>query len=218
MRDAISEGRKEQESPPLTSFIFSSLAIDTLCDKAGAAGGENIAVVCFYFNFAAQKEQQSATNVFGALLQQVVSGFDQIPEAIIKAFQKCKSAIGGRRLLLSEIVKLLGTLSSLRPIFFCLDALDECPTEYRAKILLSLKEIISIAPTRTRVFLTGRQNVRAEVERHLPGAAVVSISPRRDDILHFILSKLEEGDPTPDEMNEKLKAEILGILDPFSEM
>lgn len=216
MRDAISQERKENESSPLTSCNFSSLVIDALGIEAGRAGGENIAVACFYFDFAAQKEQ-SAANVFGALLRQVVRGFGQIPKPIMEAFQKCTSVIGGRRLQLVEIVQLLGRLSSLRPTFFCLDALDECPPADRAKILLSLKDIINMAPS-TRVFLTGREHVRAEVKRHIPDPVVVSISPRRDDILQFIQKKLEREDPTPDEMDEELKTDILENLEPLSEM
>jgi len=200
----------------LTSSNFSSLVIDTLCLEARRAGGGNRAVACFYFDFAAQREQ-SAANTLGALLRQVVCGYDQIPNEIMEAFQKCTSVIGGRRLQLREIVNLLGRLSSSRPTFFCLDALDECPAADRAKILLSLKDILKMAP-RTRVFLTGRPHIRAEVKRHLPDAAVVSISPRKDDIIQYIQATLEKEDPTPDEMDERLRAEILENLEPVSEM
>jgi len=208
------EGRNEPS--PLTSCNFSSLVIDTLGVEAGRVGGENIAVACFYFDFAARKEQ-SAANMLGALLKQVVCGFDQIPQEIMEAFQRSASVIGGRRLQLPEIVNLLGRLSSLRPTFFCLDALDECPEADLAKILVSLKCIIDMAPS-TRIFLTGRPRVCAEVEKHLPSAAVVSISPRRGEVVQYILTKLEEEDSTPEEMNEGLKADILENLETVSEM
>ena len=200
----------------LTSRHISSLVADTLCDEAGKAG-EHISVACFYFDFAAQNEQ-SAGNMLGALLKQVVSGFKQIPEEITNAFEKHQEVIGGRRIQLPEIVKLLGSLSSMRPTFFCLDALDECAALHRAKTLLSLQEIIKMSPT-TRVFLTGRPHVGSEVEKHLPcGVAVVSISPRKDDIIRYIHAKLEE-DTTSEEMDEKLEAEIIkNIPETVSEM
>ena len=56
----------------------SSLVIDSLCDRAR---GQNAAVACFYFDFAAQKEQSPAS-VLGALLRQVVSGLKEVPEEI----------------------------------------------------------------------------------------------------------------------------------------
>ena len=83
--------------------------IDTLCDDAGETGEDN-AVACFYLDFAVQKEQ-SATNILGALLKQVVAGFKPIPTGIMDAFQKHEKVIGGRTLQLPEIVKLLGRLS-----------------------------------------------------------------------------------------------------------
>lgn len=182
------------------------MVIDTLGDGTGEAEEQGIAVACFYFDIAAQKEQ-SAASMLGALLKQVVSGMDPIPEEIVDMFQKQKKIIGGRRLRLPEIVRLMGSLSSSQRTFICLDALDECAAADRAKILISLRDIIKMSPT-TRVFMTGRPHVGGEVEKHLPGGAVVSISPRKDDIIRFIRRKLAE-DTTPDEMDERLESEIV---------
>jgi len=164
-------------------------------------------VACFYFDSTAQKEQ-SAANVLGALLRQVIGGFDQIPKEITDAFRRHKKLIGGRELQLPEIVKMLRNFSSTRRTFFCLDALDECAAPHRAKILLALKDIIKLSPT-GRVFLTGRPYVGDEVRKHFPGGtAFVSISPRNDDIIRFIHTRLAE-DTTSGEMDEGLEAEIV---------
>ena len=190
----------------LTSYNFSSLVIDTLCNEAGETG-KDIAVGCFYFNSAAQTEQ-SATSVLGALLKQVAGSFEQIAGEITDAFQRHKKLIGGRELQLPEIVKMLGNISSAQPTFFCLDALDECAAPDRAKVLLSLKTIIEMSPT-ARVFLTGRPYVGGEVRKHFSqGVALVSISPRNGDIVRYIRAKLAE-DITLGEMDERLEAEIV---------
>ena len=70
----------------LTSRDVSSLVIDNLCDQAG---DQNATVACFYFDFAAQKEQ-SPTSTMGALLKQVVGGLEEVPEAILLAYHKQK--------------------------------------------------------------------------------------------------------------------------------
>jgi len=164
-------------------------------------------VACFYFDFAAQ-EEQSAGNMLGALLKQLVGGFKQIPEEIMDAFKDHKKVIGGRRLQLPEIVKLLACISSMQPTFFCLDALDECAALHRATIFLALKETIKMSPA-TRVFLAGRPYIGGEVRKHLPvGVTLVSISPKKDDIVRYIRAKLAE-DITSDEMDEGLEAEIV---------
>ena len=173
-------------------------------------------MACFYFDFAAQREQ-SATSILGALLRQVVGDLWGIPKEVRGAFQRHKKVIGGRRLQLPETVKLLGNISSRRRTFFCLDALDECAAAERTKIFFSLKDIIKMSPT-TRVFLTGRPHITSEVEEHLPGrAALVSISPRKGDIIGYINTRLAEG-TTPEVMDEGLRTEIVKILETVSDM
>ena len=182
----------------------SSLVIDTLCDWAK---GRSAAVACFYFDFATRKEQ-SPTTVLSSLLKQVVGGLEEIPAKIVEAFRDQRKATGGRRLGLGEIVELLQDISSSRRIFICIDAPDECVTEYRAKLFDSLKQILHKSPS-TRVFLAGRSHVRDEVEKHLARRVVaVSITPSKGDTIRFLRAKLKE-DPTPDAMDDSLEADII---------
>jgi len=178
--------------------------IDTLGDWAR---GRNAAVACFYFDFAAQKEQ-SPMSVLGCLLKQVVCGLEEIPVKIAKAFQGQKNIIGGRRLEQSEIVEMLQDISSSRSTFICIDALDECAAEYRAELLDSLKQVLRKSPS-IRIFLAGRLQIQDEVEKYLAGRVVaVSIVPTKDDIIRFLRAKLEK-DAAPDAMDKWLEADII---------
>ena len=56
--------------------------------------GQNAAVACFYFDFAAEK-QQSPVAILGSVLKQVVRGLADIPEKIVKAFLDREKVIGG---------------------------------------------------------------------------------------------------------------------------
>ena len=67
----------------LTCRDVSSLVVERLCDQGT---GQNTTFTCFYFDFAARKEQ-SATAMLGSLLKQIVSGMETIPEDISRAFQ-----------------------------------------------------------------------------------------------------------------------------------
>ena len=214
VRDTLLERSKIDKTLFLTSLCRSSLVVDTLCDRAR---GRDIAVTCFYFDFAARKEQAPG-GMLGALLKQVVGGLDKIPEDIMREFAEQKKVIGGRSLRLDQIVKMLVVATSSKRTFICVDAVDECAVRDRAKILTSLGEIIQKSPT-TRVFLTGRPHVRIEVETRLPGGlAAVSVSPWKDDIVHYIRKRLEE-DPSPDEMDKSLESEIVKkIPETVSEM
>ena len=198
----------------LTGHDVSSLVVDRLCDQSR---GKNIAVTCFYLDFAARKEQ-SVANILGSLLRQVVGGMEKVPEDITQDFQKQKMAIGGRGPRLPDIVKMLQTITSSLPTFVCIDALDECAAAHRVKLLNSLQQILEKSP-HTRIFMIGRPHVWAEVEKRLAGRVIsVSVGPSKDDILEYLRLKLDE-DETPDAMDESLEAEILEkIPETMSEM
>ena len=188
-----------------------------MCDQAR---GQNATVVCFYFDFAVQKDQ-SPESTTGALLKQVVGGIQEIPEEISRAYQEQKKALrGGPRL--SDIVKMPQTTSTqeraFERTFICIDALDECVPEYRAKLLNSLNQILQKSPG-TRIFVTGRPYIRREIERHLSGRVTsLSISNKRDDIIRYLHFRLEE-DTILDAMNNSLEADILEkVLEDISEL
>ena len=181
--------------------------IDSLCYWVR---GRNATVACFYFDFAAQKEQ-SPTTVLSALLKQVVRGLEKIPPKIVEAFQEDKKTTGGRRLELGQVVEMLRDIASSRPTYICFDALDECTAEYRGKLLESLQQILLKSPS-TRIFLAGRLHVRDEVEKHLARKVVaVSITPTKDDIIRFLRAKLRE-DTTPDAMDNSLEEDIIKVI------
>ena len=188
--------------------------IDRLCDQAR---GRGVAVACFYFDFAAQKEQSSAS-MLGALLKQVVSGLEEIPEEIEQAYEEHRMVIDGRGPQLAEIVKMLQTTSSRKRTFICIDALDECVARYRVKLLDSLSQVLRRSPD-TRVFVTGRPHIQCEVVKRLPRRVIaIRITPRRPDIIGYLKTRLDE-DTTPEAMDSGLRADILKkIPEEISEM
>jgi len=185
----------------------SSLVIDKLCDEAGEG---DAAVMCFYFDFAARNEQ-SPVNMLGSLLRQFVSGLKKIPEAIVRDFQKQKTGTGGRGLQVLGIMKMFQAITTTRRTFICVDALDECVPEHRAVILESLRQILRESPN-TRLFMTGRPQVRSEVEKRLDGAAAfISIRPTEDGVIRYLQDKLRK-DTTPEIMSSTLEAEIMKTI------
>jgi len=198
------EKRKKEKGRVLTSRDASSLVIDNLCDQAGS---QNAMVACFYFDFAAQKEQSPAS-MLGCLLKQLVFGLEEMPEEISRAYRGRRDAIGGRQLQVFEILKMLQAASSKKRAFICIDSLDECAIEHRANLLRLLDQILRWSPG-TRVFVTGRPHILPEIGRRLLGRVTsVLISPKRDDVIRYLHSRLA-ADATPDAMDSSLEAEIL---------
>ena len=194
----------EAKGRVLTSCDDSSLVTDSLCDQAR---GQKFAVTCFYFDFAAQKEQSSAS-MLGALLKQIVSGLKEVPKEITQAYEDQKTVIGGRGPQLADIMEMLLTTASEKPTFVCIDALDECVAAYQIKLLNLLNQILEGSPG-TRIFVTGRPHIQAEVKRRLSGrVTTLCITPRRHDIISYLHGRLDE-DTTPDAMDSCLKEDIL---------
>jgi len=195
--------RKESELV-LTRGAGSSLVVDRLCDQTR---GHNTAVTCFYFDFAARKEQ-TATSMLGSVLKQVVNGMEWMPQEISRVLQEQKKVVCGRKPQLGDIVKMLQLLTSSMRTFMVIDALDECTAAQLFKLYDSLKEIL-VKSSGTRILLTGRPHVRTEIENRLAGRVTsVSVGPTTDDITNFLRVRLSE-DETPDAMDEGLEAEIL---------
>jgi len=188
----------------LTSGNDSSVVVDRLCNRTR---GQHTAVTCFYFDFAARKEQ-TATSMLGSLLKQIVSGTGRIPEDIWRALREQREAVSGRRPELDDIVKMLQLVTSSQRTFMVIDALDECTAVQRFRLFDSVKEILEKSPA-ARIFVTGRPHIRTEIETRLAGrVASVSVGPAREDIIRFLRVRLSE-DETPDAMDESLEADIL---------
>ena len=168
---------------------------------------ENASVACFYFDFAAQ-DGQSPDAILSSVLKQVVSGLDEVPERIVKDFRGRGRVVSSQKLVRSEIMEYLKDILSSRPTFICFDAQDEYPDRHRVEFLDLLKQILEMAPG-TRLFLTGRPQIRSEVEEHLDGRAVTrSITAAKNDIVTFLRAKLKE-DTMPEAMNKSLEEEIM---------
>jgi len=189
----------------------SSQVIDNLCDEIGEG---DTAVLCFYFDFAARNEQLPV-NMLGSLLRQLVNGLEKIPESVVQGFRKQRKGIGGRGLQVSGILGMFQSITVTRRMFICVDALDECAPEHRMVVLGSLRQIMQESPN-VRIFMTGRPQVRSEVEKRLDGAAAfISVQPTENGVVRYLRDKLS-NDTTPEAMSSTLVAEIMKTIPEMS--
>ena len=159
-------------------------------------------------------------NMIGSLLKQIALGAVGMVGEIKNAFEKSRQG-GGKGLRLPEMVGLFAkTIGSLERVYICVDAMDELVPHYRSEFLRALRQIIQEAPN-TRLFLTGRPHIRAELDKHLTkGAYTIHIVPDRGDIARYISQKMDvDDDQDPDLMTENLKNDIMEtMLEKASEM
>ena len=173
--------------------------------------GDGVAVAYVYCDFSTPN-MQSASAVLGSVLRQVVGALAEVPDEVQKAYERAKKQADGCGLLLSVILDMLiKSLKGLERGFVCIDALDEFPTKHRAQLWNSLQHVVRECPN-TRLFLTGRPQITAEVESHFPGEAdMVKIEPNSDDIGRYIEERLKE-DLDVDAMDQELRADIRRII------
>ena len=187
--------------------------VDNLCDEAKESG---IAVACLYCDFLAQ-EEQTVTNMMGAILKQLV-GRGGIPENVREAFQEGKKEIGGRGLRVADLTRMMRLLiASLPQVFICIDALDECLPKNLPELLESLRDIVQQISS-TRIFLTARSPVKEIIQRYFAKAVVLPISPNTEDIRNYLEMRLDR-DVEPEAMDNDLRVDIVSsILEKMSDM
>jgi len=200
----------------LTNNKTSSLVIDTLRKQTR---GQNVAVLSLYCDYQAQKDQ-SAVNLIGALLRQVVLRAPKMPSEIKSAFEESKQE-GGGGLRLADMVKLfVKVIGSVEMVYVCVDAVDEVLRERRPEFLRALRHIIHDAPN-VRLFLTGRPYIRGELDNYLTkGANVIQIVADQGDITKYLSQRMDDySQQDPDLMTGDLRDDIMRtMLERASEM
>ena len=199
----------------LTRDKTSSLVIDSLREQSCQ---QNVVVLSLYCDYQAQKDQ-SAVNMIGSLLSQVVLGAGQIPAEIQSVFELKQR---GRHILrLPDMLKLFAkTISSIERVYICFDGVDELLPQNRSELLRALRQIVRDAPN-VRLFLTGRPYIRGELDKHLTmGAYIIQVVADQGDIARYVSRKMDDDDDRdPDLMSDDLKHDILRImLEKASEM
>ena len=179
--------------------------IDRLLEHSGA---ENVTVACVYCDFQDQKKQ-TATNMIGAFIKQVVNSLKMVPTEIEEAFRRAEGEVGGRGLQMSQALRLLqGALVPMERTFICIDALDEFPEKHLSELLTSLHTVSQALPG-VRLFISGRPHIRSAVKKHLRGCVqVIPFSPNSEDIREYLEMKLKH-DLDSEEMSPALKADIM---------
>ncbi|CUS12121.1 unnamed protein product, partial [Tuber aestivum] len=152
---------------------------------------------------------QAIVHLLGLLLKQILSKMERIPTEIHESFGRAKGRLDGGISRLPEILHLLtSTLSSVPRAYICIDALDEFPAEHRPELLSALARVVDDLPS-ARLFITGRPDIRGEVERCFAGGVVAKhIELPRGDIERYLGVRLAQ-DKDPEAMDEDLEVDII---------
>lgn len=168
-------------------------------------GQFEVGIAGLYCDYRDQ-ENQTILNIIGGLAKQLIRKARSIPDAVWEVFKERTEE--NRPINLEAAQEIFGhMLRTFSLVYVCIDALDECEPQSRRKFLQYLKGLIH---SPLHVFLTGRQNVEAEVTNALANLypQIIPIVANEEDIRLFLSQKIDE-DPYPEAMDETLEKEII---------
>ena len=155
-------------------------------------------------------QEQTTVNIMGSILKQLVARV-AMQEDVQNTFRRARVEFDGRGPQLPDVIRMAKqVIDTLPQVFICIDALDVCLPKHLLELLRSLKDILQESPM-TRIFVTGRPQVEAEITRYFATRVIVPISPKRRDVSQYLEKKLEL-DSEPDAICETLRADILRII------
>jgi hypothetical protein len=143
----------------------------------------NATVIYFYC-----KVNDSLRNTFGAIATSLIAQLLQADASCLAYLSEKMIASGERHpstaTLLAQILEEI--LSNHDPLLVCVDGLDECEPQERAKFLEVVKRVAPRADLTVKFFLTGRKE--KDLENHLRSAIRLNIKPSHveKDILSYI--------------------------------
>jgi hypothetical protein len=165
--------------------------------------GDNVAILCVYFNY---KEQigQTVTNVVASLLKQICQDRHAIPDAV-KSLHK-KHHIQNTRPTLEEFLEVLNSeLAKYSKIFVVGDALDECPEEngIRARMLRALRSLASDV----NLMITSRN--LPTIAQDFKGTKSIEIRAKDEDVKKYIAGRISFAPQHVKELKDDIETKVI---------
>jgi hypothetical protein len=139
------------------------------------------------------EHQQTAVNVIGALLKQVIIADPNAYDPIIQSLERMQK--NKRQLDLETAYGLLGkALQRFDKVYICIDALDEFQ-EHRSPFLRSLNILLEWRDS-LKIFLTSRPHVEPYAKDHTGSSVLssVTLEASKTDIIKYLESQIDSDD------------------------
>ncbi|KGO63346.1 hypothetical protein PEX1_050930 [Penicillium expansum] len=163
--------------PGAGKTICSAILVDDLITRFD--DNPDVGIAYIYCNFNRQDEQR-AQDLLSSLLTQLCKKRTSVPDAVRDLYKRHKTA--STRPRFDEISKALySVISMYSDVFIIIDALDECETTSRTRVLDELNKIRARAGA--KVFATSRPT---EIDNLFKGGAFLEIQAHEDDVRRYL--------------------------------
>ena len=163
--------------PGAGKTICSAILVDDLTTRFGDT--PDIGIAYIYCNFNRQDEQ-TAQELLSSLLKQLSQKRTSVPDAVKDLYKRYKTT--STRPRFDEISKALhSVISTYSDVFIVIDALDECESTCRTRVLDELSKIR--AGSGANVFATSRPT---EINGLFEGGSFLEIQAHEDDVRRYL--------------------------------
>jgi len=171
--------------------------------------GKDVAVACIFCNYK-ERSTQSLEELVASILRQIIQDHPFASESI-KAFCKEFRDKQRRPRLTNLIDALRSEIRTYSRVFFILDALDECPEDYQARLIAELESISST------VYLMVTSRPLDLIKQQFQGARHLDINAKDEDVRKYIDSRIWRGQTKNEILLAQLARDNRGLRDSIVE-
>ncbi|KAI1835446.1 hypothetical protein DTO027I6_2827 [Penicillium roqueforti] len=167
--------------PGAGKTICSAILVDDLTTRFEDTPDVGIAYIYCNFN---RQDEQTAQELLSSLLKQLSQKKTSVPDAVKDLYKRYKTA--STRPRFDEISKALhSVVSTYSDVFIVIDALDECESTCRTRVLDELNKLR--AGPGANVFATSRPT---EINDLFEGGSVLEIQAQEDDVRRYLAGNM----------------------------
>ncbi|KAI9683378.1 MAG: hypothetical protein M1829_005450 [Trizodia sp. TS-e1964] len=173
--------------PGAGKTILSAIVVNHI-ETAVRGTDSNIGIAYIYCNYKRQLEQ-SAQNLIGSLLKQLLQQQALIPDEVKKHYESHR--LRNTFVTMDEIFKLLlSAINMFSRVFIVVDALDECPEQDGVRRVFMAKILEMLSATKVNLMATSREIPK--IVQAFKGALKLEIRASDEDVRKYVEGRIPD--------------------------
>jgi hypothetical protein len=173
--------------PGAGKTILTAVVVDNLLGRRGADNNDSTIGVAFLYCSSSQKEETTPEGLLLSVLRHLSQGLPSLPESV-RALHRTHQAARTRPLLRDIVSCLKSIVDQYNRTFIIVDAIDECPSGCRPKLLKTLFHLRDAHGV--NLLATSREH--HEIEARFPKDSVLEINASPADVNQFLEAHMSD--------------------------
>ena len=194
--------------PGAGKTMLSSIVVEHL--RHELQNDNDVSVIFLYCSYKRQEEQKTG-NLLTSALQQLVQSRPSVPEEVDLLY-KCHRDEGTRPSIKEVVSVFCSIVSSLSKLYLAVDALDECASTERRRLVGELFKLQ--AQNQLNIFATSRD--LPEIKAQFVGCTALEIRASKEDVRRYLencMRELPRCVVQHADLQSKITTQILALVD-----